>query len=722
MGTFRIRLVLTSTLVVAIAAVIAFTNADTVPSCSITFDTNPIDSGKSTTIRWSSTNASLFYIQNVGYVGASGSAQVSPGATTDYSGYVSDSTNGSDDPKTYVVDIFEKHGGYSQGQCFNDSFSHTINSSARYVILDGTTSGPGGPSWGRRNCMISNQSGSLSKAKIKIINAAGEIVYQSPSEVDCGDYYNSEYDIFGNSLRLYQWNSSRRVDLDPAGAPYKITTEGSGCNGTSYNYLITWAGVQVTEGRSTTATCPAQLTVSGSGQCTPGSTSSSLGEMKSVYLTTGSSWTVPSDWNSSSNSIEVIGGGGGGASSGGGGGGGGAYSKVSNLSLEAGNAVSYSIGSGGSVGGNGGDSYFNGPSCSSASVCARGGSKAITSGGDGGSSSKGIGSTMYSGGDGGNQGSCSVGGGGGGAAGRVGNGMSGGTAQSGCGGSAGGAGDAGSGGAGGSCGSPNQGGDPGDPGSEWGSYGSGGGGCGGSSTGDGGAGGSYGAGGGGGGPSNSGASGSSGLIVISYRPMTTASTPGGGSSALVCGADGNLRDSCGNVQTCQYGCSTETNQCKTTCNNVFVCNAAGTSIVNACDGSVVENCQSRGAGWRCASGACVLQGVGFRLFDAIRGNNVAFTASGHLQAIPSLVREGDPSRLYWNVTNAASCTVRGSNGDGVSGGGAWNADFSGANGVETSPIMERTTYTLRCTSFPGATPASVEESATIDVTPTFQET
>src|SRR3989344_3853059 len=38
------------------------------------------------------------------------------------------------------------------------------------------------------------------------------------------------------------------------------------------------------------------------------------------YLTSSTSWTVPSDWNSSSNYIEVIGGGGGGAHGSGGGG------------------------------------------------------------------------------------------------------------------------------------------------------------------------------------------------------------------------------------------------------------------------------------------------------------------------------------------------------------------------------------------------------------------
>src|SRR5437870_1075520 len=59
-----------------------------------------------------------------------------------------------------------------------------------------------------------------------------------------------------------------------------------------------------------------------------------------IFLaTTGTNnWTVPGDWNSSNNTIEVIGGGGGGGgcSNGRGGGGGGAYSKSSSLFLTPG--------------------------------------------------------------------------------------------------------------------------------------------------------------------------------------------------------------------------------------------------------------------------------------------------------------------------------------------------------------------------------------------------
>ncbi|MGJ5135615.1 RHS repeat-associated core domain-containing protein [Bradyrhizobium oligotrophicum] len=168
-----------------------------------------------------------------------------------------------------------------------------------------------------------------------------------------------------------------------------------------------------------------------------------------VFLTSGSTWTVPSDWNGANNTIEVIGGGGGGAGSnasgeGAGGGGGGGYSKLSNLPLQPGATVTYQIGLGGAagaataMGSAGGDTYFNGSGaiCSSQSVCAKGGAPGGISsglnaagGGLGGAAGSGIGAVRYSGGAGGGSGASSNGGGGGGgAAGPNGNGGAGGTA------------------------------------------------------------------------------------------------------------------------------------------------------------------------------------------------------------------------------------------------------------------------------------------------------
>ena len=265
------------------------------------------------------------------------------------------------------------------------------------------------------------------------------------------------------------------------------------------------------------------------------------------FITSGTSWTVPSDWNNSSNTIEVIGGGGGGANGGanqgnaGGGGGGGAYSAATNAPLTAGSTVTIAVGSGGGAAGSGGDTYL----CNSTSNCAsitgtavvigaKGGStgSALT-GGSGGAASSGVGSAKYDGGAGG--GSVAAGGatgrgggGGGGAAGSTSAGNAGvtvGVTQTG---GTGGNGDstAVTGGAGGIDNTNGAG------GTEWdsthGSGGGGGGGDGGSNKGNGvnaGSGGSYGAGGGGGGEGGKGSStggtggsGYQGIIVVTYTP------------------------------------------------------------------------------------------------------------------------------------------------------------------------------------------------------------
>lgn len=108
---------------------------------------------------------------------------------------------------------------------------------------------------------------------------------------------------------------------------------------------------------------------------------SPVGSACRVYLTSGSSWTVPADWNSTSNTIEVIGGGGGGSSSPSGfGGGGGAYGKVSNITLTPGTSLAYHIGSGGVAATAGGDTYF----CNSNSNCSSISGAAVIAGAKGG--------------------------------------------------------------------------------------------------------------------------------------------------------------------------------------------------------------------------------------------------------------------------------------------------------------------------------------------------
>ena len=292
-----------------------------------------------------------------------------------------------------------------------------------------------------------------------------------------------------------------------------------------------------------------------------------------IFLTSGTSWTVPTNWNPMNNTVECIGPGGNGAvalsTQGGTGGGGGAYAKVSNLSLTG--TISYVVGTGGS----GNDTYFNGAASSTASLsCAPGTNGTSLIGGLGGKTVNGTGTIKKAGGDskdsisgdsggtgGGGAGSKNgdgaatvspiavgggVGGGGSGggtvgAAVGTGNGGDGGNNSSGSGhgvgstsggvdGTAGTAGGGGGGGSGATFGVTSNGG-AGGPGTEWdGTHGSGGGGGGGggiavgSTAGkNGGNGGLYGGGAAGGGRSlngtpGNGGTGANGIIVITYIP------------------------------------------------------------------------------------------------------------------------------------------------------------------------------------------------------------
>jgi hypothetical protein len=242
-----------------------------------------------------------------------------------------------------------------------------------------------------------------------------------------------------------------------AAAPVTLSTATLSLTANPQNVGVGWSSTLV---RSVSGAQLGSCSIKDQNNNVVASNLSDGGTPQTVYLTSGSTWTVPSDWNSGSYTIEVIGGGGGGSGAAGGnaggGGGGGAYSKVVNVSLTPGSSVAYSVGSAGSAGstgngGAGGDTYF----CNSISNCAsisgtavvagaKGGTGGVVgdhAGSSGGLASSGIGTTKYSGGNGGptNGGQSSPaynypGGGGGGAAGPSGNGKNGG---SGCNGSAG---------------------------------------------------------------------------------------------------------------------------------------------------------------------------------------------------------------------------------------------------------------------------------------------
>lgn len=235
---------------------------------------------------------------------------------------------------------------------------------------------------------------------------------------------------------------------------------------------------------------------------------------KRVYLTSGTTWTVASDWVTSGSLVETIGAGGTGGSASGGGGG--AYASQPDISLTAGASVTYQIGNAGS------DTVFNSTATTCAgsptpSVCADGGvTGSGSTDGAGGTTANSIGTTKYAGG-------AADTGSGGGAAGPNGAGFA---ADM----DGGGTGDNGFGGAGGyagvfeaellTCIAPGGNGSSGTEYSTIPAYGSGGGGGSGPASCLAGAGGSYG-GGGGGGPAK--AEGD-GLIVITYSSSQTPSS------------------------------------------------------------------------------------------------------------------------------------------------------------------------------------------------------
>src|SRR3989344_8261876 len=90
------------------------------------------------------------------------------------------------------------------------------------------------------------------------------------------------------------------------------------------------------------------------------------GQCRGYLTTTGTNtFTLPTDWSSSANSIQTIGGGGGGNNGAGesNGGGGGAFASSTNITLTGGATITYAVGAGGTnnanPGGDGGDTWFN---------------------------------------------------------------------------------------------------------------------------------------------------------------------------------------------------------------------------------------------------------------------------------------------------------------------------------------------------------------------------
>ncbi len=127
----------------------------------------------------------------------------------------------------------------------------------------------------------------------------------------------------------------------------------------------------------------------------------------------------------------------------------------------------------------------------------------------------------------------------------------------------------------------------------------------------------------------------------------------------------------------------------------YTSSSCSTSAVTTCVSP--EYCQS-------GASACVVPVITF---------NSSGNFTGNLQLVPSIVRTGEVTQVHWNVSNAQSCTVQGTNGD------SWTGLSSPTNGETSSPITAQTTYSLSCQAYAGN--PNVDESMTVELTPRYEE-
>lgn len=169
---------------------------------------------------------------------------------------------------------------------------------------------------------------------------------------------------------------------------------------------------------------------------------------------------------------------------------------------------------------------------------------------------------------------------------------------------------------------------------------------------------------------------------------------------------GQLCSSISQSRTCDNGTvSGSASYQYTYCSCAASYTCSGSSIIytdTACSTSTVDTC---------AAPSYCTPGVSSCVWDPI-DFTPSGDLSGHLQARPGIVRAGNTSRLYWDVENAASCTISG-------GGQSWSTTSSGAGGVATVAINEKTTYTLACEGG-GANP-DVTETVDVLIQPVFEE-
>ena len=138
---------------------------------------------------------------------------------------------------------------------------------------------------------------------------------------------------------------------------------------------------------------------------------------------------------------------------------------------------------------------------------------------------------------------------------------------------------------------------------------------------------------------------------------------------------------------------------------------ASTTITAACGSSTANTSCSSPSFCSTGSSVCLYPSGAFDPFTSDDGDSL----DGTLIAAPELLPEGTPTRLYWSVENMESCTIGGTNGQ------SWSSASSGSSGQPTANINEQTLFTLSCTGYPGASPATLSDTAVVNVLPVFEE-
>ncbi len=172
---------------------------------------------------------------------------------------------------------------------------------------------------------------------------------------------------------------------------------------------------------------------------------------------------------------------------------------------------------------------------------------------------------------------------------------------------------------------------------------------------------------------------------------------------------------------CPAGYTLSGTQCVANrCSDSYACRGDDLYHTDAnCNAAFVESCA-----FGCGGSSCLgPPSPEFTPFDATSPSG-GFRASGHLQVHPTLVKSGDTSQVYWNVSKVSDCTVTGTNGD------SWTGPFSGTAGKTTGHISNQVTYTLTCYYLSRSSSDGVggprgaqafSEQATVNVVPFFQE-